>query len=183
LLHCNTSGGAGGGYLAPAYQQPTMVECHLQPFTPFKKFNNWNYCSTHGGDIHHTHTSGTCCHPSPLHNLSATRTNTMGGLTAGLHKTVLPSIVGHATPPLRQQGAPARAMWQQPPPPMNITSLMAVMRPMMPMMPPVPYQVLYHVSQQFGPNPPAAAPPAPPVPQPGTLIMPYYAQYQQPPPL
>ncbi len=39
-LHCNTSGGTGGGYLAPAYQQPTTVERHLQPFTPFKRFGN-----------------------------------------------------------------------------------------------------------------------------------------------
>jgi hypothetical protein len=56
------------------------------------------------------------------------------------------------------------------------------MRPTMPMMPPVPYQVLYHVSQQFDPNPPFAAPPATPTPQQGTMMMPYYAQYQQPPP-
>jgi hypothetical protein len=61
---------------------------------------------------------------------------------------------------------------------------MAVMRLMMPMMPPVPYQMLYHPGQQFGPNPPAAVPPVPPTPQPGTVVMmPYYAQYQQPPSL
>jgi hypothetical protein len=65
---------------------------------------------------------------------------------------------------------------------MNITSLMAAMHPMMPMMPLVPYQVLYHVSQQFGPNPPFAAPPATPTPQQGTMMMPYYMQYQQSPP-
>jgi hypothetical protein len=85
-------------------------------------------------------------------------------------------------PPPQQQCAPATATWQQPPPPMNITSLMAVMRPTMPMMPPVPYQALYHVGQQFGPNPPVTVPPAPPMPQQGTMMMPYYAQYQQPPP-
>ncbi len=180
-LCCNTPGGASRDYPALAYQQPTTVECHLQPFAPFKKFNNWNYCSTHGGDIHNTHTSGTCHHPGPLHNPSATRANTMGGSTVGLHKTILPSAPRHAPPLLRQQRAPATATWQQPPPPMNITSSMAVMHSMMPMMPPVPYQVLYHVSQQFGPNPPATMPPAPPVPQPGTMMMPYYAQYQQPP--
>jgi hypothetical protein len=179
----NTPGGAGRGYLAVAYQQPTMVECHLQPSTPFKRFENWNYCNTHSGDTHNTHTSGTCRHPAgPSHNPSATRANTMGGSTAGLHKTFLPSAAGHAPPPPRQQRAPTTATWQQHPPPMNITSLMAVMRPMMPMMPPVPYQALYHVSQQFGPNPPFTPPPTTPVPQQGTMMMPYYAQYQQPPP-
>ncbi len=182
LSRHNIPGGASRGYPAPVYQQPTTAECHLQPFMPFKKFDNWNYCSTHGGDIHNTHTSSTCCHPGHPHNPSATRANMMGGLTAGLHKMILPSASGHAPPPLRQQRAPATAMWQQPPPPMNITSLMAVMHPTTPMMSPVPYQVLYHVNQQFGPNPPAAMPPAPPAPQPGTMMMPYYAQYQQPPP-
>jgi hypothetical protein len=106
----------------------------------------------------------------------------MGGLTAGLHKMILPSAAGRAPPPPWQQRAPATARWQQPPPPMNITSLMAAMRPTMPMMPPVPYQVLYHVSQQFGPNPPFTAPTATPVPQQDTMMMPFYAQYQQPPP-
>jgi hypothetical protein len=172
-LSCHsTSGGAGGGYPAPAYQQPTTAE----RFTPFKRFDNWNYCHTHGRDIHNTHTSGTCWRPDPLHNPSATTTN-MGGLTAGLHKMILPSVSGRAPPPLRQQRAPATARWQQPPPPMNTTSLMAAMRPTMPMMSPVPYQALYHVSQQFGPNPPAAVPPAPPAPQQGTMMMPYYGQY------
>jgi hypothetical protein len=68
LSRHNTSGGAGGGYPFPAYQQLTTMECHLQPFTPFKRFDNWNYCHTHGGDIHNTHTSSTCCHPGLSHN-------------------------------------------------------------------------------------------------------------------
>jgi hypothetical protein len=159
-----------------------MAECHLQPFTPYKRSNNWNYCHTHGRDIHNTHPSDTCRHPGPLHNPSVMRTNTMGGLMAGLHKMILPSIAGRAPHLPRQQCAPPTAMWQQPPPPVNIPSSMVVMHPKMPMMPLVPYQALYHVSQQFGPNPPAAVPPAPPAPQPGTMMMPYYAQYQQPPP-
>jgi hypothetical protein len=178
----NTPGGAGRGYPAAAYQQPAMAEHHLQPSMPFKRFDNWNYCSTHGGDIHNTHTSGTCHHPDPSHNPSATRANTMGGLTAGLHKMILTSAAGRAPPLPRQQRAPTTATWQQPLPPMNITFLMAEMRPTMLMMPPVPYQALYHVSQQFGPNPPFATPPPTPAPQQGTMMMPYYAQYQQPPP-
>ncbi len=183
LLSCNTPSGAGRGYPATMYQQPTTAERHLQPSMPFKRFDNWNYCSTHGGDIHNTHTSGMCHHPGPSHNPSATRANTMGGLTAGLHKMILPSAAGRAPPLLRQQRAPATATWQQPLPTMNITSSMATMRPKMPMMPLVPYQALYHVGQKFGPNPPFAAPPATPVPQQGTMMMLYYyVQYQQPPP-
>jgi hypothetical protein len=170
LSCCNTSSGAGRGYPAPPYQQPTTAERHLHPFTPFKRFDNWNYGSTHGGDIHHTHTSGTCRHPGPSHNPSATRTNTLGGLTVGLHKTILPSIAGRAPPPLRQQRAPATAMWQQPPLPVNNTYLMAAMHLTMPMMPLVPYQALYHISQQFSPNPPAATPLAPPMPQTSSLL-------------
>jgi hypothetical protein len=66
---------------------------------------------------------------------------------------------------------------------MNFTSLMAAMRPTIPMMSPVLYQVLYHISQQFGPNPPFAVPPGTLAPQQGTIMMPYYyVQYQQPPP-
>jgi hypothetical protein len=178
----NTPGGAGRGYPVTGYQQPVMAERHLQPPTPSKRFDNWNYCSTHGGDIHNTHTSRTCHHPGPLHNPSATSANMMGGSTAGLHKTILPSAAGRAPPPPWQQRPPATATWQQPPPPMNITSLMAAMRPTMPMMPPVLYQMLYHVSQQFVPNPPFTAPPTTLTPQQCTMIMPYYAQYQQPPP-
>ncbi len=64
---------------------------------------------------------------------------------------------------------------------MNITSSMAAMHPTMPMMPPVLYQALYHISQQFDPNPPFVMPPATPAPQQGTMMMPHYAQYQQPP--
>jgi hypothetical protein len=111
----NTPSGAGRGYPATAYQQPMMAERHLQPSTPFKRFDNWNYCSTHDEDIHNTHTSGTCHHPGPLHNPSATKANTMGGLTVGLHKTILTSATGRAPPPLQQQRAPATATWQQPP--------------------------------------------------------------------
>jgi hypothetical protein len=182
LASRNTPDSAGRGYPAAAYQQLMMVEHHLQPFTPFKRFDNWIYCSIHGGDIHNTHTSGMRRHPGPLHNPSATRANTMGGLMAGLHKTILPSAAGRAPPLPWQQCAPTTATWQQPPPLINITSLMAAMCPTMQMIPPVPYQALYHVSQQFGPNPPFAVPPATPPPQQSTMMMPYYVQYQQPPP-
>jgi hypothetical protein len=109
----NTLGGTGRGYPAAVYQQPTTAERHLQPSTPFKRFDNWNYCTTHGRDIHNTHTSGTCHHLGLSHIPSATRANKMGGSTVGLHKTILPSAAGLAPPLPWQQRAPATAMWQK----------------------------------------------------------------------
>ncbi len=56
---CRTqsTGGRGGG----GYQAPTMTgQQSTTPPTSFKRFENWNYCHTHGGDIAITHTSQTC---------------------------------------------------------------------------------------------------------------------------
>jgi hypothetical protein len=83
--------GRGGG----RYQALTMTgQQSTTPPTPFKQFENWNYCHTHGGDIAITQTSQTCRWPGPNHNRTATRTNTQGGLSAGLHKMILPSAAG-----------------------------------------------------------------------------------------
>jgi hypothetical protein len=79
-----------GGF--PGGQRP------LQPPTPFKTFENWNYCHTLGGDVNNTHTGMTCRHPGLLHNPNATRTNMMGGNTAGLHRRILPSASGCMPP-------------------------------------------------------------------------------------
>ncbi len=104
---CCTFQDSSGRYKAPAYPQPaTAGQCPMQPPNPFKRFENWNYCHTHGGDVNNNHTSGTCQKLGPLHNPSATQSNIMGGTTAGLHKAILSSISGHAPPPLRQQRAP-----------------------------------------------------------------------------
>jgi hypothetical protein len=81
-----------------------------QPPTPIKRFDNWNYCSTHGGDVDNNHTSATCARPGENHQRAATRTNTMGGSLRSMHKTILPSAVG-------QQAAPTRP----PPTPINYT--------------------------------------------------------------
>jgi hypothetical protein len=78
----------GHGYQAPTYPPPGLGGGQrplLQP-TPFKQFENWNYCSTHGRDIHNAHTSTSCQNPGLSHNPNTTRTNTMGGSTVGLHK-------------------------------------------------------------------------------------------------
>ncbi len=79
----------------------------MQPPTPFKMFENWNYCHMHGGDINNTHTGISCRHTDPLHNPNAMRTNTMGGNTAGLDRTILPYVSGRVPPAPRQPRAPA----------------------------------------------------------------------------
>ena len=48
-------------------------------FSLKKKFDNENYCWTHGFDCHATHTSLTCKNPLQGHCREATRDNTMGG--------------------------------------------------------------------------------------------------------
>ncbi len=54
--------GNGGGYP----QQPTSHQGQqsggrgfVHP-TPYKRYENWNYCHTHGGDVKDGHTSGMC---------------------------------------------------------------------------------------------------------------------------
>ncbi len=184
----STSGRGGGGYQAPttAGQQSTT------PPTPFKSFENWNYCHTHGGDITITHTSQTCHWPGPNHNCTAIRTNTQGGSPAGLHKMILPLAAGRAQPPHQQQCAPTQAMWPQPLPPATHPTVMTTMRTTMPA---APYQqAIHHVGQQMGPqamyhNGQPVGPPSPygtvhalPAPPQGTMMYPSYATYQQPPP-
>ena len=77
-----------------------------QPPTPIKRFDNWNYCSMHGGDLDNNHTSATCARPGENHQCTATRTNTMGGSMRGMHKTILPSIVGRQAAPTRPPPVP-----------------------------------------------------------------------------
>jgi hypothetical protein len=67
-------GGSGGGNQQPTWYAPT----------PYKRWENWNYCHTHGGDIEDCHMSATWGKSGPTHNLHATRANTMGGSAAGM---------------------------------------------------------------------------------------------------
>jgi hypothetical protein len=178
-----------GGRRNPAptvYQQPVGFpggQCPLQPPTPFKTFENWNYCHTHGGDVDNTHTGMTCRHPGPSHNPNAMRTNMMGGNTAGLHRMILPSTSGCIPPAPRRPQAPAPTMWQQPLPPKKFTPMIAAMGPMMPT---TPYQAINYMGHQFGPpppqfrpHPPAVALPASPPTPPAGMMMPYYNLYLQ----
>jgi hypothetical protein len=74
---------APNGYPAPGPYQPTR---HQRPPNS-KRYNNMNYCWTHGADIADSHRSDTCQHPAHYHQPQATRYNTMGGAQAGLQKT------------------------------------------------------------------------------------------------
>jgi hypothetical protein len=96
-------GGSGAGA-----QQPT------HPPNPYKYWENWNYCSTHGGDVEDWHTSATCGYWRPAHNPNATRANIMGGSVTGMHKTILPSVRGR-TPPPRQHPQQQQRPQQCPP--------------------------------------------------------------------
>eukprot|EP00957_Ditylum_brightwellii_P125721 9583607-Ditylum_brightwellii.AAC.1 len=46
---------------------------------PYKRFNNYNHCWSHGFDIPDNHTSQSCPYPKAGHNWYATGMNTMGG--------------------------------------------------------------------------------------------------------
>ena len=61
-----------------------------QPCNQFKRFANWNYCSTHGYDVDDFHTSETCQNPGPRHNFHATRENPMGGSNKNKNKIFFP---------------------------------------------------------------------------------------------
>jgi hypothetical protein len=118
--------GNGDGYP----QQPTSHQGQqsggrgfVHP-TPYKQYENWNYCHTHGSDVKDGHMSAMCNRQGPVHNSNATRANMMGGLPAGMHKTILPSATGRTQPPHRQQQQqqwppvsyyPTQNTWQQPP--------------------------------------------------------------------
>jgi hypothetical protein len=93
--------GQGGSGSSGGNEQPTWYAP-----TPFKHWENWNYCHMHGGDIENCHTSAACGKPGPAHNLHGTHANTMGASAAGMHKTILTSVSGHTLPnrhPQQQQ--------------------------------------------------------------------------------
>ncbi len=98
--------GNGGGYL----QQSTLHQGQqsggrgpVHPPTLYKRWENRNYCHTHGGDVEDAHTSATCNRRGPVHNPNATQANMMGGSPAGMHKTILPSASSRTPPPPCQQ--------------------------------------------------------------------------------
>jgi hypothetical protein len=77
----------GQGQGLPPYQQPPFMGSTWPPQPPgpprhpnAKRYNNMNYCWTHGFDVSDRHTGMSCQRPaSPYHQPQATRQNTMGG--------------------------------------------------------------------------------------------------------
>jgi hypothetical protein len=70
----NGSGCSGMTFNGGSGSYPTQGTSN--PPSPIKKFNNWNYCHTHGSYIHINHTSATCAQPGVNHQHAATRSNT-----------------------------------------------------------------------------------------------------------
>jgi hypothetical protein len=102
--HNGDYGGGNGGGGFP--QQPTWfcgngagVQQQSFPPIPYKRWENWNYCHTHGGKVDNAYTSAMCGNRGPTHNPNASRANIMGGLTAGMPKTILLSACGRKPPP------------------------------------------------------------------------------------
>ncbi len=104
----------------------------IHPSTPSKRWKNWNYWHSHGGDIDDNHTSATCGKSGPMHNPNASLTNITGRLVPGMHKTILPLASGCTPPnccPQQQQRSqqcppityypPGGTAWQQPTPPVQ----------------------------------------------------------------
>jgi hypothetical protein len=117
--HNNKNGGGRTNYQQPGQQPTYRMRAPLRPPTPYKHYKNWCYCHMHGGNVDNSHTSATCVKPGPMHNSHATHANTMGGSTAGMHKTILPSASGRALPVAHapMQHPPFLTAWQQPMPP------------------------------------------------------------------
>jgi hypothetical protein len=114
--HNGGSGGGNGGGGFP--QQPTWFGSNRAsaqqpsfPPTPYKHWENWNYCHTHGGNLDNAHMSATCGNCGLTHNPNASRANIMGGSIARMHKTILPLARGRKPPPThcpQQQQLPQR---------------------------------------------------------------------------
>eukprot|EP00957_Ditylum_brightwellii_P064338 4882664-Ditylum_brightwellii.AAC.2 len=76
----------------PAMQQPNMMPAYNlqgQPINYHKRYNNLNYCWTHGCDIPDWHSSTTCPAPRQRHMVYANRANIMNSSTKGSHKVWL----------------------------------------------------------------------------------------------
>ena len=100
-----TGGGNGGGNFPqkPAWfggsgagaQQPR------RPPTPYKHWENWNYCHSHGGDIDNTHTSALCRNRGPTHNPNATHANIWADRLPECTRPSFPPACGRTPPSTR----------------------------------------------------------------------------------
>ena len=91
----------------------TMPNSSGKAPTPYRWYENQNYCHTHGHHIENDHTSQTCKRPGPNHNPNTTKFNSMGGSNAGAHKTTMPSQCGR-TPNTKTQSEsdPRHSQWR-----------------------------------------------------------------------
>ena len=108
-------GGHGGNNQQPTWYGAGAQQGQHAP-TPFKRYENWDYCFLHRGNVEHT--SDTCPKPRPAHNRHATRANMMGRLVAGMHKSILPLAAGRTGPPTTchpQQQQPTYPPFHRPP--------------------------------------------------------------------
>jgi len=108
------------GYNQAATQLGTQTFGRQQTTpNPIKRFENWNYCHTHGGDVPDYHQSCNCPKPGPNHRPDANRQNwqMLGGNPKAMHKTMLPSQAGRtpATTKYQRQLDAQRQQQQQPP--------------------------------------------------------------------
>jgi hypothetical protein len=93
---------AGAPPVPPAYTPPYPPPPHYGTAPPYgqtgpaqrprrppnaKRYNNLNYCWTHGGDVTDEHTSHTCQRPAHYHQPQATQYNPMGGSQRDMTKT------------------------------------------------------------------------------------------------
>jgi hypothetical protein len=157
----------------------------MRPPTPYKCWENRNYCHTHGGDVDDTHTSTSCGNRGPTHNVNATRANIMGGSITGMHMTILPSACSRTPPPHRH---PQQQQRPQQHPPAAYYPGQSTMQPTycalttMPIPVHQPGQgVMNFVGQQFpAPNAANVQMMQQPAQQAMPMMAPYYAPNQQP---
>jgi hypothetical protein len=75
-------------YNASGWQPPPQQAMPRHPNA--KRYNNMNYCWTHGFDISDNHTGMSCQRPAmPYHQPQATRQNTMGGSQRDANKIIM----------------------------------------------------------------------------------------------
>jgi hypothetical protein len=94
----NTSHGTNPGSTFNSGSGSYPTQGTSNTLCPFKKFNNWNYCHTHGCNIQNNHTSTTCVQPGVNHQHVATRSNMIGGNNKGIFKTILVGANAQYTP-------------------------------------------------------------------------------------
>ncbi len=139
-----------GGYVMPMQMPNMQMMCppahqQMQPMgrppNKVKRYQNMNFCWSHGHDVQPGHTSQTCTNPAQGHNYFATRENPMGGSMKGSHKTIMPNAVGKECASKRgqrqQQQQQQQVQWKQPTyqQPMTMANNMMGMMPPMQQMP------------------------------------------------